>query len=552
MRSVPLHWANVSGRPLLEWTEYEGIALWWFVHNDFQRMRARRGSEKAGGRAPERRAHRSPFPRGRLLEVAHLAYQIFASALGHLLSTRTPPREFGRERILIISQNDQWRAVRDRQDGSVRPGDAFFDPIIDELTSKGRYDLVTSYPLTAPGGPWYYPLPSLRQVLRRRREAKIPHRVFDTGWSRTAWQHARHARARFRSIWSRELNLEELRDLESEDRRSDEVLHRLAHYFNTVFGRVVGLLETAHRLLETERPDLVVLMYEYGRFERAVVVAARLRGIPVLAIQHGVIHPTHPGYIFSPDEVSGSGSVQTPFCPLPDLTAVYGPYHKKLLTGVSAYPPEAVVVTGQPRYDLLARAEKWYDRHQTLLELHLDPAKRTVLWATQTHGLPADENMRNVETVYRALAGLENAQLVVKLHPHEDQGASLYRRDSSYAPAIVGRDGDTLALLYACDVLITRHSTVAMEAVALDRPVVILNLSGEPDPVDYVREGVAVGVYRRGELLGALRQLLDSDAPLAGNRKRYIERNLYRVDGKATERVVEVIDTMLGGGEART
>ncbi len=543
-----LHRAELSGRSLLEWSEYNGVALWWFVHPDFLTMLARLGHTGEVAGRPGTRPSGPALSRqhGRLLRGGRLAYHLFALAAGRIITTEGLHGGGARDRILVISQNNQWKAVRDPRDGRERPGDAFFHTVIRELGQREEYDIVTCYPLTAPPDSWYCPLPSVRKVLRRRRESKVPHRVFDAYWSTQVWRMARRAQRHFQSIWATRLNLEELRDrVPGGANAYSEVAHRLHYYFHTVFGRTVGLLEMARRLMRAERPRLVLLINEYGRFERAVVFAARLEGVRVLALQHGVIHPGHPGYMLAQDEVSEAGSVRFPFCPLSDLTAVDGPYHRELLTAVSAYPPETVVVTGQPRYDLLASAKDWYEREAILKGLHADPTKRIVLWATQTHGLAAKENERNVRAVYGAMADLENAQLVIKLHPGEDQGAPLYRRERGQTPVIVDGRGDTIALLYAADVLITRHSTVATEATALDRPVVILNLSGESDPVDYVEDGVAVGVYRREDLSVALRRLLEDDSHLAQNRERFIARYLYRVDGKATERVVRVVDRMI-------
>ncbi len=532
-----LPWTEVSGRPLVEWTEYQGIAHWWFVHTEFQTAMARTGDAETA------------FPRGggRLLEELRLLYRVFASAVARILSIPLPRYRADRARILILTYNHRWRMVRDLEDGGVRPGDAYFDTIIEELVKRGRYQVLTSSPFTGPPDSWHRPLPSLRKALSRRREGRVPHRILDEAWSLDAWRAERKARAHFRALFARNLDLGELiAKLPKDMDRSGAISMRLEYYFNTVFERVVGQMHVGRRFLEALRPDLVVLINEYGRLERALVASARLLDIPVLAIQHGVIHPTHPGYLHSPLEISGTGSVRSPSCPLPNRTAVYGPYHKKLLREKGAYPRGSVVVTGQPRYDLLAHASTLWNRDDVLHSLDLDPAKRTVLWATQTHGLPSEENRQNVEAVYRALARLENAQLVVKLHPNEDQRARPYRRNSSYKPTIVAGDGDTLALLFACELLITHQSTVAMEAVALDRPVIILNLSRKPDSVDYVKEGVAEGVYRPEDLRPAIVRLLSDRTPLSRNRSQYIAKYLFKSDGRATERVVDLIDQMIG------
>ena len=47
---------------------------------------------------------------------------------------------------------------------------------------------------------------------------------------------------------------------------------------------------------------------------------------------------------------------------MPDITCVYGQYHYDLLTEKSIYEPEQVIVTGQPRYDILHNIDKIYSK----------------------------------------------------------------------------------------------------------------------------------------------------------------------------------------------
>ena len=232
---------------------------------------------------------------------------------------------------------------------------------------------------------------------------------------------------------------------------------------------------------------------------------------------------------------------------LPDITCVQGEYEKRILLK-QGYPKEKVVVTGQPRYDLLYYADRIYDKKQIFKQLNLDVNKELIVWTTQTHGLSLEENKKNIDAIYSTVKSLKNVQLVIKLHPGEDQRAALYKKDKSVNTIIKGKGMDTYALLYAGDLMVTRHSTTAMEAVALNKPVIVLNLSGEPDPVEYVEEGVALGVYKEEDLKIAIKRLLKDDSELAKNRAKYIERYLYKIDGKASERVVNVIGEMIANG----
>ena len=48
-----------------------------------------------------------------------------------------------------------------------------------------------------------------------------------------------------------------------------------------------------------------------------------------------------------------------------------------------------------------------------------------------------------------------------------------------------------------------------------------------------------------------IEKLLKDDSELAKNRAKYIEKHLYKVDGKATERVVRLIEEMIEKSKKR-
>ncbi len=535
-----------GGQDLLRRSEWGSVSLWWFVRDDFLRLAEEwtKGTTASGEKIPPR-TWREAMESGLLLALAYLAYQVFAFLVSRIIAPVGLPSE-GKDRLLIITPNHQWRTLSDAETGRARKGDAFFDSILRRINEQGSLTALTTYTINTTPYPWYWPFPGIKTILSKRRHPSgAVHQPLDAYWSPAIGAEIGRARRHFSEVWKELASAAGSwgGDLPPAVRAGVE--RRLAYYLHTIYPRAVGVIEMGKRMLERVQPKAVVVIAEYGPLERGLVVAAKLKGIPVMAIQHGVIHPSHPGYMYEKDEVSLDGSVASPFCPIPDLTAVYAPYHQELLTQVSAYPAERVAVTGAPRYDVLFQAERVYSRSGVRRELGVDPQKKVILWTTQTHGLPADENVKNVDAMFEVVARLDDIELVVKLHPGEDQRAPLYRTDPRLRPHVVGGGADTNALIYACDLLVTKHSTTAVEAIILEKPVIVLNLSGEPDPVEYVQEGVARGVYQKEDLPDAMEELLSDDAPLAKNRKRYIERYLYRVDGKATERVVELMDSMM-------
>ena len=208
-----------------------------------------------------------------------------------------------------------------------------------------------------------------------------------------------------------------------------------------------------------------------------------------------------------------------------------------------------IKITGQPRYDILYHADKIYDKEKFIKKYKINPDHKIILWTTQCHGLSEEENIKNFKTVFETMRNLKDVTLVIKQHPGEGRRYTKmigkYLNKYKLNAVVMPKDSDTYEQIFVCDLMMTRHSTTAMEAVALNKPVIILNLSGEPDPVDYVKEGVALGVYKEEDLKPVIERLLKDDSELAKNRKRYIEKYLYKIDGKATERVVKLIGEMI-------
>ena len=532
-----------DGKSLIELTTYNNVAMWWFVDVDFDihvnQLVNSMSSEKA---LIEKRSLIGHLKKSSFL---YFMYEFFASSLCRLnVKLYGSKRSHKKNRILITAQNLQWRTIRDLSTKEFKKGDAFWDTTISMLRENNENEVITTYPLG-------YSISDLEVIMDKRKSQKdIVHKPFDVYWSLGVWKEGRKAKKYFSSLWKDLKNNENFKKLlKYEDIKFDLLEDRLSHYFITVFGIMVEYIEMAKRMIEEEKPDLILLVNEYGRFERTLVIAGKLKGVPVLAVQHGVIHPTHEGYMYAKDEISPEGSVKSPYCPIPDKTAVYGTYHKDILTKVSAYPEDSVVVTGQPRYDILYHADKIYDKEKFIKKYKINPDHKIILWTTQCHGLSEEENIKNFKAVFETMRNLKDVTLVIKQHPGEGRRYTKmigkYLNKYKLNAVVMPKDSDTHEQIFVCDLMVTKNSTTAMEAVALNKPVIVLNLSGEPDEINYVEEGIALGVYNEKDLKPAIEKLLKDDSELAKNRGKYIEKYLYKIDGKATERVVNLIMQMI-------
>lgn len=212
---------------------------------------------------------------------------------------------------------------------------------------------------------------------------------------------------------------------------------------------------------------------------------------------------------------------------------------------------KCVIVTGQPRHDIFYYVRKVYSKNKFLEAHKIDPTHKLILWTTQCSFMSHDENIRNLDSISESIEGLADITLLIKQHPYEDvmytNMIEAFFEKCNINFLVVPKDSDIYELLYICDIMITKNSTTAREAIALNKSIIILNLSEEGDYGEYVTEGVAIGVYDKESLKPTIKKLLLDDFNLVENKNKYIEKYLYKIDGKSTERVAELISNFLKG-----
>ena len=268
--------------------------------------------------------------------------------------------------------------------------------------------------------------------------------------------------------------------------------------------RKLAALSRIERLLDRLPVAGILVADEYHRQDW--MIAARDRGLPVAAIQHGVIYANHPGY----------GHRHRPRqLRLADRTYVFGHWERDVLVEASVYREDEVKVGGSPRID--ARSTRPPDRAALRERLGIADGDRMVV-LSGTHG-------NHFRTFHYPVAlarvfdrPLPRVHVVVKLHPAEDDNGP-YRaviegvaRAAGFAPPPITtvRSVDLYQLLAAADAHLGIHSTVLTEAVLVGTPNLLATVTAGGDLLGYVGAGVAVPVADGGQLLEAL------DAPANG------------------------------------
>lgn len=276
------------------------------------------------------------------------------------------------------------------------------------------------------------------------------------------------------------------------------------------------------KLLSHEQPDLV-LATNSPRAERALIEAAGELSIPAVCLVD----------LFATQGVAWLG--QPTYA---DQVCVLSEDVKQTLVDAGR-TADSVVVTGNPAFDFLVDVKQAVAERRKAKQRDPQRYTTTVLWASQpepkTHpftGQAGDERLpRQVEAQLLLLAEqYPDWQWVFRPHPSEVVAFTQLPTNVR----ISDRSESLHDLLKMVDLVITMTSTVGLEAVLVDLPLVTVDLSVFSADSPYTRLGYSVGVTQLEHLEQAIHTALAREVALS----------LPAVGGSAA-RIVRVIEELL-------
>ena len=217
---------------------------------------------------------------------------------------------------------------------------------------------------------------------------------------------------------------------------------------------------------------------------------------------------------------------------------------KENLLKYGNFPSSIPIITGDPKVDFLTKARKSFDSEKIKQKYKIKNEKKIILFVTEN--LPKKEEREKLaRTVISTMKKLENCHLIIKPHPNETD-LSIYKNlisEYKLTECSFIIEENLYELLYLSNLVILSYSTVGVEAMRMEIPVISLNLMGLHDDALIIRKNVAVVVRKSDELLPAIKKHLDSKNTqnLIEKGKIFAEKELGITDGKATDRIIEQI-----------
>ena len=351
-------------------------------------------------------------------------------------------------------------------------------------------------------------------------------------------------------------------------------IYRLIPFFPSIRKRFVKTEskylkdEKADALLARLNPSLVVSTYPINYLESKFLYAAQEKGISTL------IH------LLSWDNITSKGI----FPVIPDRFIAWGPVMEEELKAYYGVGKDQVYVCGVPHFDQHIEVKNSTAYREVLTDLKLNVDKPYLFVAMSAPRFAPHE----IDIVEWLVAETEagsfgkDMQLVIRPHPQNVQGSLgdkrwlkrldrlLTKRVAIDYPSLIKskvrwsmRKTDMMRLsnlLAGCSVCLNTGSTVSIDALMMDKPVVLTSFDGDKKLyywksarrlVDYIHLKKFVGlgganvVHSYDELKKELLQYIATPDHDLEKRRHALRMECYLNDGKATSRVIKAMHEIL-------
>ena len=312
---------------------------------------------------------------------------------------------------------------------------------------------------------------------------------------------------------------------------SDRITYLFAEHFPLLFRSMTAL----EKLYRNYNVSLVVVPFDTVEMGKMIVLAASKSGIKSLVVLHGMV---------------GEEKVSVGFVPFSaDKIAVWGDDSASKLAGMGV-PENKIFKTGCPRFDVHAstKMNAVPPRSKQVLVVGIPS-----LYCRKIHFpnlyLNFDELKNYYKMSFDAARKFTDIQFVIKCKDRNDYlfVSGLLRKENLSNVEVVYRK-DVNHLISSSSIVVTHGSTIALEALIMNVPLIFVRFRKLEQEVFFDRDGVAIPAFSAEDLTSSIGSILNGpqvNIDLSTARESYLQKSFVKLDGNASNRVAELSDQMI-------
>jgi hypothetical protein len=303
--------------------------------------------------------------------------------------------------------------------------------------------------------------------------------------------------------------------------------------------------------LKDVRPDIVFVLHESNFWTKILAYWAKELNIPVVSFQEGMYRPPGDSQYFRTLYGKILAQYSTRVC-------LWGNYAKDIFLDCGV-PAEKLVPVGAAHLDeplAVPDHVRQNIRHKLRQDLQIKPNQQLILMLLSPSKIWQGNLTRDIRLVSQYVRENPGKSLIVKWHPmeHSELVTQVRNQLEPGMPTLPQNSGhvihlherDILHLIWASDLALIQNSTTGLECLAFGLPLVEWNLEPNPLPHSYFADGVAERIHH-AEDIPRLSNFLNGEhfevKPEAV--EHYIENMLYRLDGNARARILDLVATII-------
>ena len=290
--------------------------------------------------------------------------------------------------------------------------------------------------------------------------------------------------------------------------------------------------------IEVEKPALVIILHENNFWTKLLAYLCHEAGIPSIAFQEGLLR-------YRDQETMKKQSSAAEYV---NRLFVWSHSSEQAYRDAGV-PAEKIKVSGMSHMDHYFKSlklENWPD-YRLSVRRHLGflTDRRLV-----TFGLPQmnqfEGNVLQTISLLGGWAVSNQIQLAVKFHPLDSyEMVENIEKGAANMPGIrILQDIDSILLTLCSDAVLTQHSSFGLEALALDIPLLEIDLENRGILQSFVEDGVAtlVGIETMDNITEVISGTKKADVEIVDE---WVKKNVGPRDGGAIDRIVKVIDKLI-------